>query len=155
MFEFIKDIGAKIFSSDDEKASEELQSYIQEDNPGIENVEVQMDQDGNVSLKGEAKDQAALEKAALMAGNVEGVSKVDVSEVNVQEPAQQKIEIYEIQKGDTLWAIAEKFYGDGNKYKKIFEDNKEVIKDPDKIYPGQKIRIVLEEDQEEQKQEEA
>ncbi len=155
MFEFIKDIGAKIFSSDNEKAPEELQSYIQEDNPGIENVEVQMDQDGNVSLKGEAKDQAALEKAALMAGNVEGVSKVDVSEVNVQEPSQQKVEIYEIQKGDTLWAIAEKFYGDGNKYKKIFEDNKEVIKDPDKIYPGQKIRIVLEEDQEEQKQEEA
>ena len=103
-----------------------------------------MNEDGSVSLSGVAKDRDALEKAALMAGNVEGVEKVDVSGVQVQEDQPKKVEIYEIQKGDTLWAIAQKFYGDGNKYKKIFEDNKEVIKDPDKIYPGQKIRIVLE-----------
>ncbi len=143
MFEFIKNIGEKLFSSYEE-AAQKIKSHIQSDNPGVENVDVEVNEEGNLTLKGEAKDQAALEKAALMAGNVQGVAKVDVSEVKVQEPKKQKVEIYEIQEGDTLWAIAQKFYGNGNKYKKIFEDNKEVIKDPDKIYPGQKIRIVLE-----------
>ncbi len=143
MFDFIKDIGAKIFGSKEE-APEKLKEHIQSDNPGVENLDIEVDDEGVVKLKGEAKDQDALEKAALMAGNVEGVAKVDVSGVTVKEPQNKKVEIYEIQKGDTLWAIAKKFYGDGNKYHKIFEDNKEVIKDPDKIYPGQKIRIVLE-----------
>ena len=143
MFEFLKDIRTKLFGSKEE-APQKLKEHIEADNPGVENLEVAMNEDGSVSLSGVAKDRDALEKAALMAGNVEGVEKVDVSGVQVQEDQPKKVEIYEIQKGDTLWAIAQKFYGDGNKYKKIFEDNKEVIKDPDKIYPGQKIRIVLE-----------
>ncbi len=143
MFDFIKNIGAKIFGSKEE-APQKLKEHIESDNPGVENLDIEMSDDGTVTLKGEAKDQDALEKAALMAGNVEGVEKVDVSGVQVQQVEEKKVVIYEIQKGDTLWAIAKKFYGDGNKYHKIFEDNKEVIKDPDKIYPGQKIRIVLE-----------
>ncbi len=143
MFEFIKDIGKRLFLHHEE-APQKIKEHIQADNPGVENLEVAVNEEGNVTLEGEAKDQAALEKAALMAGNVEGVAKVDTSKMQVQEPSSQKVEIYEIKKGDTLWAIAQKFYGDGSKYKKIFEDNKEVIKDPDKIYPGQKIRIVLE-----------
>ncbi|MRI84105.1 MAG: peptidoglycan-binding protein LysM [Nitratiruptor sp.] len=143
MFDFIKDIGKKIFGSKEE-APEKLKEYIEEDNPGVENLQVEIDDEGKVSLSGEAKDTDALQKAVLMAGNVEGVSQVDPSGVVVQEEKEVKVEIYEIQKGDTLWAIAEKFYGDGNKWKKIYEDNKEVIKDPDLIYPGQKIRIVLE-----------
>ena len=48
---------------------------------------------------------------------------------------------YLIQKGDTLYGIAKEFYGDGMKYPQLFEANREVIEDPDKIYPGQKIRI--------------
>ena len=48
---------------------------------------------------------------------------------------------YVIQKGDTLYAVAKEFYGDGMKYPQLFEANREVIEDPDKIYPGQKIRI--------------
>jgi nucleoid-associated protein YgaU len=48
---------------------------------------------------------------------------------------------YEIKSGDTLWAAAKKFYGAGNRYTQIFEANREVIKDPDKIFVGQKIRI--------------
>ena len=50
---------------------------------------------------------------------------------------------YTIQKGDTLYAVAKQFYGDGMKYPKIFEANREVIEDADKIYPGQKIRIPI------------
>ena len=52
-----------------------------------------------------------------------------------------RISDYEIQKGDTLWNIAKQFYGSGAKHTAIFEANKEVIKDPDLIFPGQKIRI--------------
>ncbi|MBN1474123.1 MAG: LysM peptidoglycan-binding domain-containing protein [Syntrophaceae bacterium] len=48
---------------------------------------------------------------------------------------------YEVKKGDTLWKIAENFYGDGKLYKKIFEANTDILKDPDKIQIGQKLRI--------------
>ncbi len=143
MFEFIKEIGKKLFHKAEE-APEKIKEYIQSDNPGVENLDVSMDQEGNLSISGEAKDTDALQKAALMAGNVEGVAKVDTSNVAVRESKEVRVEIYEVQKGDTLWKIAQKYYGDGNRWKKIYEDNKEVIKDPDLIYPGQKIRIVLE-----------
>ena len=48
---------------------------------------------------------------------------------------------YTVQKGDTLSKISKQFYGDANKYKKIFDANKDQLKDPDKIQPGQVLRI--------------
>ena len=48
---------------------------------------------------------------------------------------------YVIKSGDTLSAIARQFYGDANQYPKIFDANREVIKDANLIFPGQKIRI--------------
>lgn len=48
---------------------------------------------------------------------------------------------YEIQRGDTLSAIAQRHYGDANEWRKIYEANRNVIEDPDKIYPGQKITL--------------
>jgi len=54
---------------------------------------------------------------------------------------EDQVHYYDIQKGDTLWAIAKGHYGDGKKYHQIFDANREVIKDPELIYPGQKIRI--------------
>jgi len=63
--------------------------------------------------------------------------------LEVEQPSTAKVEYYVIKKGDTLWAIANKFLGNGSKYPEIFEANREVIKDPDLIYPGQKIRIPL------------
>ena len=54
---------------------------------------------------------------------------------------QPEVEYYVIESGDTLWGIAAKFLGNGAKYPEIFEANKEVIEDPDKIFVGQKIRI--------------
>ncbi len=58
-------------------------------------------------------------------------------------PAQAKVEYYIIKKGDTLSAIAKHFYGKANHYSRIFEASREVIKNPDLIIPGQKIRIPL------------
>ncbi len=51
------------------------------------------------------------------------------------------VDFYTIVKGDTLSGIAKEYYGDAMKYPVIFEANREVIKDPDLIFPGQKIRI--------------
>ena len=77
-----------------------------------------------------------------MAGNIQGVSEVRVD--NLTTPAAtEKVEYYVIKSGDTLSGIAAKYYGKGSLYPRIFEANREVIKDPDLIYPGQKIRIPL------------
>lgn len=78
----------------------------------------------------------------LIAGNVQGVS--DVSADQIKAPKQEaKVEYYVIEKGDTLSAIAKRFLGKAPDYPKIFDANREVIKDPNLIYPGQKIRIPL------------
>ena len=48
---------------------------------------------------------------------------------------------HEVKKGDTLWKIAERYYGDGSLYTKIFEANRDILKDPNVIKVGQKLRI--------------
>jgi len=138
LLSFAKSIGKKLFHREEE-ASEKIAAYIEEDNPGVANLSVEV-KDGVASLSGEASSAEALEKAVLMAGNVEGISEVKFDDVTAP-AAEVAVEYYEIVAGDTLWAIAKKFYGDGSLYMKIFEANREVIKDPDKIYVGQKIRI--------------
>ncbi len=146
LFDFAKDIGKKIFGSsdDDDDASTKLKEHIEEDNPGISNLEVKVE-DGVATIKGEAESPGAFEKAILMAGNALGISEVKADEFKAPE---QTVEVnyYEIKKGDSLWKIAEHFYGNGSKYTHIFEANKEVIKDPDLIFPGQKIRIPMDQD---------
>jgi nucleoid-associated protein YgaU len=140
MFDFAKDIGNKIFGNEDE-APEKIKQHIEEDNPGIKNLEVDV-KDGVATMKGETDDPNAFEKAILMVGNIFGIGEVRADEVVA--PAQTaEVQFYEIAKGDTLWKIATKYYDDGNQYPKIFEANREVIKDPDLIFPGQKIRIPL------------
>jgi nucleoid-associated protein YgaU len=74
----------------------------------------------------------------LLAG-IPGVSEVhDNIAVATPEP---EAEFYEVAKGDTLSKIAKQFYGDANKYNVIFEANKPMLSNPDRIYPGQKLRI--------------
>jgi nucleoid-associated protein YgaU len=48
---------------------------------------------------------------------------------------------HEVQPGESLSKIAKKYYGDAALYKDIFEANRDTVKDPDKIFPGQKLRI--------------
>jgi nucleoid-associated protein YgaU len=81
--------------------------------------------------------------AVLMAGNMQGVSQVEVAGLQ-HPPEQERVEYYIIERGNTLSKIARQFYGDANKYPRIFEANREVIKDANLIFPGQKIRIPLE-----------
>jgi len=142
LFDFVKDIGARLFADEEEPATqaEKIKSHIETDNPGVTDLDVAVNE-GIVSLSGEAASSEALEKAVLLAGNVKGVEKVMA--VTVKAADEPKVEYYEIASGDTLSAIAKKYYGDAMQYPRLFEANREVIKDPDKIYPGQKIRIPL------------
>lgn len=141
LFDFVSDIGRKLFNKEEE-ASQKVTEHLAEDNPGVENVQVTVE-NGVATLSGVASNAAAVEKAVLMAGNVAGIAEVKIDGVQIAngEALASDDEFYVIQKGDTLWKIAEKAYGNGAKYTAIAEANKEVIKDADKIFPGQKIRI--------------
>jgi nucleoid-associated protein YgaU len=95
---------------------------------------------GKVTLAGKCDSRATQEKAILLVGNLKGVAEVYFNDFSAPKEVGET-EYYTIQKGDTLWKIAQKFLGNGNKYPEIFEANKEVIKDANLIYPGQQIRI--------------
>ena len=49
--------------------------------------------------------------------------------------------IYVVVSGDSLSKIAKREYGNANEWKRIYEANQDLLKDPDKIYPGQKLKI--------------
>ena len=138
LFDFAANMGRNLFNKE-EDAPKKIKAHIEEDNPGISDLLVAF-KNGVVTISGKADDSAAVEKAILMAGNVKGVSKI-INNVLSKLPLSGKVDYYEIQSGDTLSAIARKYYGNANKYPGIVEANKEVIKDADKIFPGQKIRI--------------
>lgn len=140
MIDFVASIGRKLFAKETD-AADSIKQHIETDNPGIRNLTVSYEK-GFVTLGGEADSWDAIDKAMLMAGNVEGVGKV-VSNIVVAsgDAPPPGAEYYEIQKGDTLSAIAQRFLGSAGAYPKIFEANREVIKDPDKIFVGQKIRL--------------
>ncbi len=112
----------------------------------IDGLVVEVDGD-SVYLAGVTKDFETREKAILIAGNTKGITHVNADQLIIQdELTKEQIDIpeevfYTIEEGDTLWAIAEKFYGDGSKYKYIVNANLEVIKNEDLIYPDQTIRI--------------
>ncbi len=94
---------------------------------------------GIAKVYGVAKDQETKEKVILAAGNVHGVAGVeDNMTVDLSQPPAQ---FYTVVKGDTLSKIAKEFYGNANEYPRIFEANKPMLTHPDKIYPGQNLRI--------------
>lgn len=104
----------------------------------VDDLGIRVDDD-RVTLTGRAKSQEEREKIVLLVGNVEGIGSVDDRlQVARQEPEAQ---FYEVKSGDTLSKIAKQFYGDANKYPQIFEANRPMLKDPDEIYPGQRLRI--------------
>jgi len=91
------------------------------------------------SVFGVAPNQATREKIVLCCGNVAGVAAVtDMMTVDKSEPEGT---YYTVVSGDTLSKISKTNYGDPNKYMQIFEANKPMLSDPNKIYPGQVLRI--------------
>ncbi len=150
LFSFIKEAGEKLFGSDEPaEVAAKIQKHIEKQNLGLTDLKVTFDGEHKiVKLEGFAPSQAASEKAGLTAGNVSGVAGVynylKLPEQVAAEAAQAQAaesRFHDVEKGDTLSAIAKKYYGDANQYNKIFEANKPMLTHPDKIYPGQKLRI--------------
>ncbi|MCH2191864.1 MAG: peptidoglycan-binding protein LysM [Gammaproteobacteria bacterium] len=141
LFDFAADIGKKVFGVGDADAAEKVKSEIENSNPGVYDFDVSMDGD-TCTISGKCVSAEAKEKTILIAGNMRGVANVNADGLDTPEPiSEEEDQYYTIEKGDTLWGIASKTMGNGAKYTEIFEANKEVIQDPDKIFPGQKIRI--------------
>ena len=139
ILDFAKELGRKIIDRDDVAADNIKQSMNISLSP-IKDLTVDFD-DGVVKICGECMSEADRDYALLYAGNIQGVSRVDSSGLTAKAPApeappEEKAEIYEIQSGDTLGAIAKKYYGKSGAYMRIFEANKAIIDDPNKIYPG-------------------
>ena len=154
LFSYIKEAGEKLFggkeaqaatvANDQEalnaKAASAIENYINVQNLGVSNLKVSYDAAlGKVTVTGEAPTQAIKEKVTLCCGNVSSVTSVD-NQMTVLNP-EPEAQYHDVVRGDTLSAIAKKYYGDANKYPVIFEANKPMLTHPDKIYPGQKLRI--------------
>ncbi len=139
--DFFKDAGKKLLGKGDDNEVVKKEIEAHQDTMPIDNLDVAVEGD-TVTIKGNAKNAEDRAKAALIAGNIEGISKVNVEDVSLEDDSAEIHDIYyEIQKGDTLWRVADIYYKDGSRYPEIVAANKEVIKDADLIYPGQMIRI--------------
>ncbi|MGO3742721.1 peptidoglycan-binding protein LysM [Kerstersia sp.] len=142
LLSFIKDVGEKIFGGSAAEAAqpEELKKELDKLGLGAEGLDIKVDGD-KITVQGKASSTEEAEKIALALGNTLGVAAVD-NQLQVDQPAAQAV-FYTVQKGDTLWKIAETQYGKskGAKYTVIFEANKPMLTHPDKIYPGQVLRI--------------
>lgn len=103
-----------------------------------EGVQVAVEGD-RVRLTGTAPDAETREKLILAAGNIAGVAAVDET-LQTAAPAPEPI-FHTVMRGDTLSAIAKKHYGDASRYPAIFEANRPMLSNPDRIYPGQVLRI--------------
>ena len=149
---FIKEAGEKLFGiksaqaadpqADNQAAVAPILEYIAKMGLKAENLVVNVDMaKGTVTVSGEAADQVTREKIVLCCGNTQGIGQV-IDNMTVKQ-SQPESQWHTVVKGDTLWAISEKFYGKGKggEYNRIFEANKPMLNHPDKIYPGQVLRI--------------
>ena len=160
LIDFVKDAGEKLFGhgqaqaaapaagaaaganvqAANNAAADAILQYVKAQNLDATGLTVTYDgATATASVYGVAPDQATREKIVLCCGNVAGVSKVnDMMSVDRSAP---EAKYYTVAPGDTLSKISKQFYGDANQYMKIFDANKPMLKSPDRIYPGQKLRI--------------
>jgi nucleoid-associated protein YgaU len=121
-------------------ASDAIKKYIATQNLPADSLDVQYDgASSTVIVGGSVPDQETREKIVLCCGNVSSVEKVD-DRMTVETPADEA-RYYTVKSGDNLSKISKEMYGDANRYTEIFEANKPMLKNPDKIYPGQMLRI--------------
>lgn len=150
LFNFIKSAGKKlgIGGDDDAPDAAAVQKELASHGLGTDAVQVEVVED-KVVLKGTVKDQSIFEKAVVAVGNTLGISSVEAAELTIAETpdavpvAAKEPVFYTVKKGDNLWKIAEAQYGKGKGAKNpvIFEANRPMLSHPDKIYPGQVLRI--------------
>jgi len=159
LISFIQEAGEKLFSRPKEApaaggapatpdiaalnatAGQAIERYIASQGLKAEGLDVKYDgATQTVTVSGVAPDQATREKIVLCCGNVSSVAKVD-DLLTVASGSGEESKYREVKSGDTLSKIAKEEYADANAYMKIFEANKPMLSNPDKIYPGQKLRI--------------
>ncbi|MFV9681947.1 peptidoglycan-binding protein LysM [Pseudomonas sp. NY15367] len=141
MFAFVKEAGVKLWESlvgQEAQAAESLKEHVAKVGLGNPNIQVSVEGD-KVIAAGEVASQEEKEKILLALGNVAGVAEVE-DRISVAASAPEA-RFVTVKKGDTLSAIAKAEYGNANAYMKIFEANKPMLSHPDKIYPGQVLRI--------------
>ncbi len=139
---FAKHVGASIFGATEAKAApaEELKKAVEQHGLDASGVNIAVDGD-KVTVSGTTASTEQAEKIAVAVGNTIGVQTVDnqIAPARVDPPSK----FYTVQKGDNLWKIAEAEYGHGKGGKNdlIFQANRPMLSSPDKIYPGQVLRI--------------
>ena len=161
LMSFFKDAGEKLFGGGQAKAAQQtaaaaptpenvaalskaagdaILDYVRAQGLPTTGLNVAFDATSStVTVDGVLPDQATKEKVLLCCGNVAGVAAVnDMITVSAPQPEAQW---HTVVSGDNLSKIAKKFYGDPNKSPVIFEANKPMLTHPDKIYPGQMLRI--------------
>ena len=161
LMSFIKEAGEKLFGTGQAKAAtaaaasaptpenvaalskvagDAIVSYINAQGLPGSSLDVSFDApSATVTVSGQVDDQATKEKILLCCGNVAGVSAVN--DMMTVADAQPEAQFHVVVSGDNLSKIAKHYYGDANKYPVIFEANKPMLSHPDKIYPGQALRI--------------
>lgn len=140
LFKFAKNAGDRMGDAMTDNWFVNIFKGKDDDDAKVDASNVRVEQKGDrVILKGRAKTQAEAEKMIIAAGNRQGVSEVE-SHLDVDKKGPES-RFYEVKSGDTLSKIAKDYYGDAQKYPVIFEANRPLLKDPDKIYPGQTLRI--------------
>ncbi|MFC2971608.1 peptidoglycan-binding protein LysM [Azotobacter bryophylli] len=146
LFSFVKDAGAKLWdtlSGNEAKAAESLKEHVAKVGLGNPNIQLQVEGD-KVVASGEVASQEEKEKILLALGNVAGIGQVEDNITVAQTATAAPVaaaRFVTVKSGDTLSSIAKAEYGDANAYMKIFEANKPMLGDPNKIYPGQVLRI--------------
>lgn len=159
IWDFVKDAGKSVFGSKAEAAEAQPQpepgktpEQIETDRKvaalkaelktlGLTGKDVHLTLRGDtVKVESKGADRETLEKLILAVGNIKGIAKVE-ADLPPAAAGEAEPVFHTVQKGETLSAIAQKYLGSANKYHAIFEANKPMLTDPDKIYPGQKLRI--------------
>ena len=156
LFDFVKSAGAKIFGTEEaappepSKSTEEIEreadaamakkliDHVRDHALEVSDFRIDFKK-GLATLRGTTTTQSDREKVILIVGNVTGVSQVD-DRLDVDAPEPEAV-FYTVERGDTLSKIAKEQYGNDMKYPVIFEANRPMLKDPDRIYPGQVLRI--------------
>ncbi len=150
IFDFVKEAGERLLGGREAKAEakqeteEALVNQVSQMGLKVEGLNIKYD-DGAALITGKVVSQEDKEKVVLLVGNTKGVSKVD-DQLTVEMPEPEAIPepeatLYTVKSGDTLSKISQEQYGSAGKYMAIFEANKPMLKDPNKIYPGQTLRI--------------
>jgi nucleoid-associated protein YgaU len=140
LYDFVKDVGKKLTQVSPMAivTPEQLAKEVEHQGLKVEGLTLSV-VDATVTVVGKVSSQEIREKVVLTLGNVNGVARVE-DRLMVDVPQPESV-FHTVQKGETLSKIAKVHYGNAGKYPVIFEANKPMLSDPDKIYPGQVLRI--------------